>query len=222
MKNKSWFHISSFYTVRLHPSFTLRCIDIVSKIAVSLNSGLHLILNLWKGNKGVRNEAFDYEDERTYNGSRPIQLPLYEKRNAEENKEVLRLKLLSFLSNCTLKAYELQWLEFQLKPEDENIDVPQRGTWSNPIEFLLSSISMSVGLGNIWRFPFTAVSPKKMNTAINCQSFSNNFFLFSTKTAEEHFWFLILLFLFLSANPYIFSKWFSANLVAMDQLKCGP
>ena len=29
-------------------------------------------------------------------------------------------------------------------------------TWGKPIEFLMSCISMSVGLGNVWRFPFTA------------------------------------------------------------------
>ncbi|OXA55700.1 Sodium-dependent nutrient amino acid transporter 1 [Folsomia candida] len=33
-----------------------------------------------------------------------------------------------------------------------------RDTWDNPIEFLLSCISMSVGLGNVWRFPFVAYS----------------------------------------------------------------
>ena len=31
-----------------------------------------------------------------------------------------------------------------------------RPTWGNKTEFLMSCISMSVGLGNIWRFPFTA------------------------------------------------------------------
>lgn len=37
-----------------------------------------------------------------------------------------------------------------------NAGKPQRDNWSNPVEFLLSCISMSVGLGNIWRFPFVA------------------------------------------------------------------
>ena len=32
----------------------------------------------------------------------------------------------------------------------------QRQQWSNPIEFLLSCIALSVGLGNVWRFPITA------------------------------------------------------------------
>ena len=31
-----------------------------------------------------------------------------------------------------------------------------RQTWDSPMEFLMSCISMSVGLGNVWRFPFTA------------------------------------------------------------------
>lgn len=35
-------------------------------------------------------------------------------------------------------------------------DEANRDTWGNPIEFLLSCISMSVGLGNVWRFPFVA------------------------------------------------------------------
>lgn len=36
------------------------------------------------------------------------------------------------------------------------IDQQNRPEWSNKLEFLMSCISMSVGLGNVWRFPFTA------------------------------------------------------------------
>lgn len=33
----------------------------------------------------------------------------------------------------------------------------QRENWGNDLEFLMSCIAMSVGLGNVWRFPFTAL-----------------------------------------------------------------
>jgi len=33
---------------------------------------------------------------------------------------------------------------------------PQRQQWANGVEFVMSLIAMSVGLGNIWRFPFIA------------------------------------------------------------------
>ncbi|CAL8123743.1 unnamed protein product [Orchesella dallaii] len=39
---------------------------------------------------------------------------------------------------------------------DGSEEEEERDTWGNPIEFLLSCISMSVGLGNVWRFPFVA------------------------------------------------------------------
>lgn len=43
------------------------------------------------------------------------------------------------------KRRELEVEEFEAK-----------ATWNNSIEFLMSCIAMSIGFGNIWRFPFTA------------------------------------------------------------------
>ncbi|CAH0579267.1 unnamed protein product [Chrysodeixis includens] len=44
--------------------------------------------------------------------------------------------------------------------DNEKIDVeadgPERAVWGNQIEFLMSCIATSVGLGNVWRFPFVA------------------------------------------------------------------
>ena len=45
--------------------------------------------------------------------------------------------------------------------ETPNIQNPEQdhntqSQWSNPTEFLLSCVAMSVGLGNVWRFPFVA------------------------------------------------------------------
>lgn len=39
---------------------------------------------------------------------------------------------------------------------DLDEDAGNRAQWGNSVEFLMSCIAMSVGLGNIWRFPFTA------------------------------------------------------------------
>ena len=36
------------------------------------------------------------------------------------------------------------------------LDGPERGQWGNKLDFLFSCISVSVGLGNVWRFPYLA------------------------------------------------------------------
>lgn len=34
---------------------------------------------------------------------------------------------------------------------------PPRDTWTNDWEFIMSCIALSIGLGNVWRFPFVAL-----------------------------------------------------------------
>ncbi|XP_046822009.1 sodium-dependent nutrient amino acid transporter 1-like isoform X3 [Vespa crabro] len=52
-------------------------------------------------------------------------------------------------SNDQNKSRELENLEQSQEKETQ-------GSWNNSVEFLMSCIAMSVGFGNIWRFPFTA------------------------------------------------------------------
>jgi solute carrier family 6 GABA transporter-like protein 1 len=37
---------------------------------------------------------------------------------------------------------------------DKSKNREQRGTWKHPLDFLFSCISVTVGLGNVWRFPY--------------------------------------------------------------------
>ena len=41
--------------------------------------------------------------------------------------------------------------------EEVNVVVEEgeeRGSWGHKIEFILASIGLAVGLGNVWRFPY--------------------------------------------------------------------
>ncbi|XP_065369350.1 sodium-dependent nutrient amino acid transporter 1-like [Calliphora vicina] len=42
-------------------------------------------------------------------------------------------------------------------PNNESQTPPSRGHWGSGVEFLMSCIALSVGLGNVWRFPFIAL-----------------------------------------------------------------
>lgn len=43
------------------------------------------------------------------------------------------------------------------KPLPDDPENPGREQWGKGVEFLMSCIAMSVGLGNVWRFPYVAL-----------------------------------------------------------------
>ena len=43
-------------------------------------------------------------------------------------------------------------------PDDTNVNIVDidegRGAWGHKAEFILASVGLAVGLGNVWRFPY--------------------------------------------------------------------
>ncbi|KAK3610759.1 hypothetical protein CHS0354_028159 [Potamilus streckersoni] len=43
------------------------------------------------------------------------------------------------------------------KSDDESMDISDRRTWSKHVEFILSLVGYTVGIGSVWRFPTTCM-----------------------------------------------------------------
>lgn len=73
--------------------------------------------------------------------------PISSCKAEQENAEVCRFEV--FIENVTNFAKQAQ--------ETSTDSESKRDSWGNGWEFLMSCIALSVGLGNVWRFPFTAL-----------------------------------------------------------------
>ena len=95
-------------------------------------------------------ETFETNDKRQYSDSASNRID--NQNLSMTTPETIVMVLLGKKTISQTKLREEKNLgDSDIKEEDE---ISERGGWSNKLDFLFSCISVSVGLGNIWRFPY--------------------------------------------------------------------